>query len=158
MPGFTDSKAIATAYVNANTTANGAITNNVFTDMVFGTGGSGLLPGSTMSRWKLVGDVNGIFEYTGLEPFDGYITFDFTVESSGGAVDFRFKWQIDTGGGFVDLPDAVEALATVGSDSQSISKTFPLAISTGQQIRPQITRNSGASGITTMYATVYAEG
>jgi len=151
-----DSHAIATAFVNDNSTANGAIVNNTFTDMVFGTGGGGLVDGSTMERWKLINGIDGIFEYVGNEEFDGLITFDFTVVSSGGAQDFRFKWLVDNGSGFVDLDDNVEALVNVGGSSQSVTKTFPLACAKGCQIKPQITRNSGTSGITTQYATIYA--
>jgi hypothetical protein len=158
IPGFAASKYIATAFVNNNATANGAITNNVFTDMVFGTGGSALVAGTSMERWKLIDELNGTFEYTGREPFDGLISFDFTVVSSGGNQEFRFKWEIDTGGGFVDLPDAVESLADVGFVTQSVTKTFPLGAVLGDQIKPQITRNAGTSGITTTYATIYATG
>lgn len=147
---------IASAHVNDNSTVTGAIVNNTFTDMVFGTVGAALLANSTMERWKIVDELNGTFEYVGLEPFDGSISFDFTVLSSGGTTDFRFKWQIDEGSGFVDLPDPVEALAAVGSDSQSITKTYPLRALSGDQIKPQITRNSGTSTITSTYATVYA--
>lgn len=154
--GYVDSKYIATAYVNNNATANGTITNNVFRSMAFGTTGSALIQGSTIERWKLIDDVEGVFEYVGNEPLDGFITFDFTVVSAGGSVDFRFKWEIDTGGGFVGLPDAVEALVNVGADAQSVTKTFPLVASKGDQIRPRITRNSGASTITTTYATIYS--
>lgn len=155
-PSIIDSKYIATSFVNGNATANGAIVNNTFTDMVFGTVGTALVEASTAERWKLIDELNGTFEYTGNEPFDGYITFDFTVVSSGGTVEFRFKWEHDVGAGFVDLPDNVEALAAVGADAQSITKTFPLAATKGDQIKPQITRNSGTSGITTSYATIYA--
>ncbi len=151
-----DSHYIATAFVNNNTTATGTIVNNTFTDLVFGTGGSALIAGSTLERWKLIDELNGTFEYTGNEPFDGLITFDFTVVSSGGTVDFRFKWEIDTGSGFVNLTDNVEALVAVSSSAQSITKTFPLVANNGDQIKPQITRNSGTSGITTSYATIYA--
>lgn len=155
-PDIPMSNYIATAFVNNNATATGAIVNNTFTDMVFGTGGSALAAASTIERWRLNDEVNGTFEYIGNETFDGYITFDFTVASSGGIVDFRFKWEIDTGSGFVDLPDAVEALVAVGSDSLSVTKTFPLEASKGDLIKPQITRNSGTSGITSTYATIYA--
>ncbi len=157
-PTEQDSVYIACAHVNDNSTANAAIVNNTFTDMVFGTGGSALIESSTIERWRLIDELNGTFEYTGLEPFDGLITFDFTVESSGGTVDFRFKWQKSTDGGssFVNLADDVESLVAVGSNAQSVSKTFPLAMAEAEQIKPQITRNSGSSGITTVYATVYA--
>ena len=105
----------------------------------------------------MVNEINGIFEYFGSEEFDGSIAFDFTVESSGGTVDFRFKWQKDTGSGFVDLTDDVESLVAVGSDSQSVTKTFPLRAQFGDRIRPQITRNSGSSGIVTTHATFYVK-
>ena len=124
--------------------------------MVFGTGAGGIIGGSTGERWKIINAITGIYEYTGNKPFDGYISFDFTVLSSGGAQDFRFKWLKDTGSGFVDLDDNVEALVNVGSGAQSVTKTFPLMASKGDQIKPQITRNSGASGVTTTYATMYA--
>ncbi len=153
--GFADSHDIACAHVNDNGTATGAITNNVFTDMVFGTAGTALIASSTMERWKLVDELNGTFEFIGNEIFDGSITFDFTVVSAGGTVEFRFKWLIDTGSGFVDLTDNVEALVAVGSSAQSTTKTYPLAAAKGDRIKPQITRNSGSSSITSTYVTMY---
>lgn len=156
--GTDDSVNIACSHVNDNSTANGAIVNNVFTDMVFGTTGSALVASTTMERWRLIDEINGIFEYIGLDIFDGSITFDFTVSSVGGTADFRFKWQHDIGAGFVDLPDAVESLVAVASSAQSVTKTFPLKVNNGDLIKPQITRNSGTSAITTRYATVYAVG
>lgn len=156
--GFLNSNYIASAFVNNNTTAVGAIVNNTFTDMVFGTPGAALIAASTMEGFKLVDEVNGTFEYTDLEPFDGELGFDFTVVSSGGTVDFRFKWLLSTGGPFADLADPVEALAAVGSDAQSITKTYPLRLTLGHQIKPVITRNSGTSGITASYATIFAQG
>lgn len=154
--GFPASAFIATAFVNDNSTANPAIVNNTFRDMLFGTAGDALIAGSSMERWKLVSELLGTFEYIGDEEFDGNITFDFTVLSSGGLTDFRFRWQIDTGSGFGDLDDPVEVLVAVGSDAQSITKTFPLRVNKGDQITPEVTRNSGSSTITTTYATIYA--
>jgi len=145
---------IACAHVNDNSTANGSITNGVFTDQVFGTAGDALLASSTMERWRLVNEILGIFEYISHETFDGNITFDFTLTASGEA-DFRVKWEIDTGSGFGDLPDDVEALASIKDTATSVSKTFPLKAEFGDQIRPQITRNSGSETITTNYATIY---
>jgi len=156
--GFKDSHASATSFVNNNSTVNGTIVNNTFTDMVFGTVGAAMIAGSNMEGWKLIDEINGIFEYTDNQVFDGSIAFDFTVESSGGTVDFRFKWQIDSGSGFVDLPDNVESLVAVGSDAQSTTKNYPLGAVRGDKIKPQITRNSGSSGITTTYATVFVTG
>ncbi len=156
-PSYGDSQYIATAYVNDNGTNHGSITNNTFKDCVFGTGGSALVAGSTMERWKLVDDVAGVFEYTGLEPFDGSITFNFTSVSSGGSQEFRFKWAIDTGSGFGNLPDDVEVLQEIGSDAANMSKTFPLHAQKGYQIKPQVTRNTGGSNLTTSYATIYVQ-
>jgi len=149
-----DSKYIGCAFVNDNSTANGAIVNNTFTDMVFGTAGTAMVECSNAERWKLVDELNGTLEYTGTEPFDGTIGYDFSVVSSGGAVEFRFKWVKDPGGGFADLDDDVQALADVASTATSVSKTQPLTAVTGDLIKPQITRNSGTSGITARYATV----
>ncbi|MEE9367034.1 MAG: hypothetical protein V3W44_10130 [Dehalococcoidales bacterium] len=233
-PGIAPSHSIACGHVNNNVTANPTITNNVFTDMAFGTGGVGLSQSTTTERWKMTDAVNGTFVHKGLEPFDGQISFDFTVESSGGTVNFRFKWMksidttitastisftdddpetiLDSADGFLDagfaaedritvsgstsndgsyiilsvtagvislvagsglvieaagasvtidgdfgnLPDAVESLVAVGSDAQSVTKTFPLIVGTGVSIKPQITRNSGSSNITAIYATIFA--
>ncbi len=152
---FIDSHNIAGAFVNANTTANGAIVNNTFTDMVFGTAGSALIAISTMERWRLTNELNGTFEYFGNEPFDGRVTFDFTIISDAGTEDFRFKFVSDTGSGFADLEDNVEALIDVGPNSKSVSKTYPLMAVAGDLVKPQITRNAGTSVVTTSYATIY---
>ncbi len=153
-PNLVDSNYIASGYVNNNTTATGAIVNNTFTDMVFGTVGSSIVQSSNAERWKLIDDVNGTFEYTGNEPFDGNAVLDITAVSTGGAQEFRFKFVHDTGSGFVDLTDPVEALVEIGSESSSTSKHIPLVANKGDQIKPQITRNAGASGVTTSYATI----
>ena len=153
-PGLSDSKSIACAHVNDNSTANGAIVNNTFTDMVFGTVGAALLASSTMQRWKLVDELNGTFEFIDNFPFTGLITFDFTVVA-GGEADFRFKWLVDTGSGFVNLTDDVEVLAGLKDTATSVTKTFPLGVSTGDRIKPQITRNATSVAVTTTYATIY---
>ena len=239
-PGKENGKFIANGFVNDNIFANGTIVNGTFTDMVFGTTSAALTEGTTIEGWKLVNEINGVFENIFSEPFRGAISFDFTVESSGGTVDFRFKWvkSIDTtitattiafvnsnpdtitdsgsgfltagfaeedtiiitgssfndanctvaspctidsvtagtitlvsentlsveavgdtvtiGGQFGNLADPVEALVAVGSDAQSTTKTYPLLAVNGDQIKPQITRNSGNSGIITTYATINA--
>lgn len=231
-PATETSHYIGAAFVNANAVANGVIVNNEFADIDFGSS-VGLSQSVSLERFKLINDVNGTFEYTGLEPFSGAITYDFTVESSGGTVDFRFKWMktittvytastiafvdsnpdtiTDSANGFItagflpgdtleitgstsndgaytietiapgtitlitsdtlvaetagasvtitgifgNLGDNVEALVAVGSDAQSVSKTYPVKLTTGVRIKPQITRNSGSSGITTTHATVH---
>ena len=91
-PGFVSSKNIAAGFVNDNSTANPAIVNNTFSDMAFGTGAGGLVEGSNMERWKLINHIIGIFEYTGNEPFAGFLNYDFTSVSSGSAQEFRFKF------------------------------------------------------------------
>lgn len=154
-PDQEDSHYILTAFVNGNSTANPAIVNNTFRDMAFGTGGVGLVKGSTIERWKLIDPVTGEFVYLGNEDFDGSIEFDFTVVSSGGTVDFRFKWLHDIGAGYVDLPDPVEVPISVGSSFQSVTKRFALRATKGDKIKPQITRNSGSSTITTTHASMY---
>ena len=106
-------------------------------------------------RQKLIDEIDGTFEYTGNEPFSGQITIDFTSESSGGAQDFRYKMVHDIGAGFVNLPDDVIARSSIGNTSKSVSKTFPLAAVKGDQIKPQITRNSGSSSIVTSEASFY---
>lgn len=149
-----DSEKLAFVVVNGNTVANGAIVTGVYTDLVFGTVGNALVAGPTMERFKLIDEVKGILEYTGTEPFKGLITFDFTVTSTGGLVPFTFIWEIDTGSGFGDLPVVVEGRVNVGSDASSVTKSYPLKIRRGDKIRPQITRNSGVSGITISFATI----
>jgi len=153
-PSIVDSHYRGCAFVNDNSTATTGITNNIFVNAVFGTAGNALVVCSNMERWKLVFDVSGTFEYIGQEPFSGSINYDFTVVSSGGTVEFRFKWQKDTGSGFVDLPDDVEALVDIASTASSITKTHPLTVNKGDQIRPLVTRNSGSSNITIRYATI----
>ena len=66
--------------------------------------------------------------------------------------------RVGKGGGFADLTDNVEALVAVASDSSSVTKKFPLTASNSDRIKPQITRNSGSSGITTSFATIFAGG
>jgi len=152
--GISSSIILASAFVNDNSTPVGAIVNNTFTDLVFGITGNALIASTTMAKWRMVDEINGTFESIADAKFDGWITFDFTVESSGGTVDFRFKFQIDRGSGFVDLPDPVEVLVAVGSDAQSVTKTFAVQAFRGDLIKPLITRNSGSSGITMTYATI----
>ena len=60
------------------------------------------------------------------------------------------------GAGFVDLPDAVEALVDIGSTARAATKHIPLQVVGGDQIKPQITRNSGTSDVTISYFTVNA--
>lgn len=153
-PPQKSSKNIACAYVNNNATVVGPIVNNVFTDLVFGIVSAALIECANIERWALVDEVNGILEYQGLEPFDGAIGFTFSAVSSGGSQEFRFKWQKDTGGGFVDLVDDVQTLIDVGNTAAAGGLTVPLQANTGDQIKPQVTRNAGSSGLTVLYFSV----
>jgi len=154
--GIADSIVLASAFVNNNATAVGAITNLDFTDLVFGTVGVALIASPSMAKWRMIDELNGTFELITNIKFDGWITFDFTMESSGAIIGFRFKFVIDRGAGFVDLDDPVEGLVDVGSDAQNITKTIPLKAVKGDLIKPQITRNTGGSGITITHATINA--
>lgn len=151
---FASSRSIGAAFANNLATATTGIVNNTFQDIVFGTGGTHLVAGSSMERFKLIDETNGTFEYTGAEPFSGDITSDYSVVSSGGAQEFRFKWLIDIGAGFVNLPDNVESLAEVGATAASVTKHQPVELTTGDQIKPQLTRNAGASDITMQYVSI----
>lgn len=154
-PSVVDSKYNGCAYINNNAAPNGAIVNNTFTDLVFGTTqDTALIECGTSERWKLIDKIKGIFEYVGNEPFDGKLSYNFTVASAGGSVEFRYKWLMDSGAGFVDLADPVEALAQVDAIAKSISKTQPISAIKGYQIKPQVTRNTGISTITTRYASI----
>lgn len=155
---FLSSHSIAGAFVNDNAVASPIPMNSTFNDMVFGTVGDALLAISTMEGWRLVDEITGEFEYIDLEPFDGKMSFDYTVGSTGAAQPFRFRWQIDKGAGFVDLDDPVEASATVGgSVDASVTKGFPLKALTGNRIKPQLTRDNGSSDIIARYASIYVE-
>jgi len=149
-PGIVSSKYIAGAYVNNNSDVTTIPVSNTFNDIDFGT----LTESSNTERWKIIDTTNGTFEYTGNEPFDGFLVFDFTGVSSGGAQEFRFKFQHDIGAGFVDLPDNVEALVEVGSTAGSVTKHVPVQAVKGDLLKPEITRNAGTSTITISYATI----
>ena len=140
--------------MNNNAVDTGTIVNNTFKDMVFGTAGSALTECVDAELWKLIDEVNGTWEYKGLEPFDGSVTGDITAISSGGNQEFRIKWQKDTGGGFANLTDNVEALMDIGGTADSFTKTIPFQANLGDKIKPQLTRNAGASDITTSYVTI----
>ena len=148
------SKAIATGYVNDNLTVNAAIVNGVFSEMTFGTGGNALVQGSETAQWTLVDDVQGIWEYTGTNVFRGTLSYHFITSSAGAVEEFRFKWEIDPGSGYVDLPDPIETLVAVGNAAQSVSKTCTVRINPGDRIRPRITRIAGASDILIRFAVI----
>jgi len=149
-PGHADSESIASAFVNNNSAVTTIATSNTFNDIDFGT----LIEGSNTERFQLIDTGNGTIEYMGNAPFSGFINFDFTGVSSGGAVEFRFRFQVDTGAGFVDLADPVEALVEVGGTASSVSKHIPLSLVKGDKVKPEVTRNSGTSTIIISYATI----
>jgi hypothetical protein len=156
-PSFEESHWVANSYVNGNTTAVGTIVNNTFRDMVFGTAGSALTEGADTERWKLLNDVNGEFEYTGNEPFHGNIYYKVCAQSSGAAIEFRYKWVVDRGAGYVDLTDVVEAANEIANPTTATSDVVFLTVTKGDKIKPQITRSSGTSGITVTHFSMAAQ-
>lgn len=138
------------AYVNDNAVVNGVITNGVFTDQEFGT----LIAGSMNKNFTLVDASTGVVQYDGLDPFMGMLSFSYVGDSSGGSLPFRFKWQIDDGGGWADLPDPIEIVIEVGSSADTASAMVPVTLQSGDQLRPQVTRDSGSSDLTTVFAAI----
>ena len=153
-PGFASSSIMGSLFVNNNVTATTGIVNNTFQDIVFGTAGSAMIPTSGIERFKLIDELNGTLEYLAGAPLEAQIGYNFSVDSSGGSVEFRFKFVVDRGAGFIDLDDNVEALAEVGATASSITKSQPVTLFKGDQIKPQLTRNTGASDITMRYASI----
>jgi hypothetical protein len=145
---FKDSQFIASAFVTGNTDATTIAVSNTFVDIIFGTVGSAIVSGETIERWKVVDEINCILEYVGREPTQEGISNDITAISSGGTLVFPFKWEIDRGAGFVDLDDNIPMPLTIGADASSISGRFRFAATLGDQIKPQVTRESGSSTIT----------
>ena len=150
---FLDSEYIACAFVNDNTDviAGGSITNGVFRDHDFGTAGSALIECTNAQRFKLIDEINGTFEYTGNEVFDGTMASDLTSVSTGGAVEFLFKWQKDVGAGFVDLDNNIINMDEIGGTAGSTSGHVVMILDKGDLIKPVFTRDSGASSYTVRY-------
>lgn len=96
---FVDSKKIACAFVNDNSDSvtGGSITNGAFRDFIFGTVGSALIECTTIEGFKLINELNGTFEVTSNDGFNGTMAYDITGVSSGGSVEFLFKWVKDPG-------------------------------------------------------------
>ena len=158
-----DSKKLGTGFMNGNVTNNTTggfpITNTVYTDVVLGTGAGGLVSGSNIQRWKVIDSITGEMEYTGNEIFDGSIDYHSTGTSSGGTVEFRYKWVIQpSGGSYQNLPDDKYARVDIGTTPSGIGDRIPLVASKGDRIKPQITRQTGASSITTTDFSVSVEG
>lgn len=151
-PSQQSSKYIGAGYVNGNVESNmfTAYTNETFIDIVFGIGTGGIITASNAERWKIIDPISGIFEYTGNEPFSGFIDYNLTSKSSGGAESFRYKWVVDFGGGYENLPDDKYSANTIGATPLSTSDKIPLALSKGDRVKPQISRESGTSSHTTV--------
>lgn len=150
-PSQASSKYIGAGYMNGNTVSNIAgakpITNNTYTDIVLG--GSGLIKSSNIERWKIVDPILGILEYVGNEPFSGFIDYNLSSVSVGGAIEFRYKWVVNRGSGYQDLPDLKYAKNVISTITLSTSDKIPLSIVQGDKVKPQITRTSGSSNHTT---------
>lgn len=138
------------AFVNDNAVVNGAITNGVFADQEFGT----LTAGSQNKDFILNDASTGLIEYTGAEPFQGMLQFSYVGDSSGGPLPFRYKWQINDGGGWADLLDPIEVVIEVGSSADTASAMVPISLQSGNLLRPQVTRDAGSSDLTTVFAAI----
>ena len=154
-PGEEESKYLFKGYVNDNNVANGAITNDVFRTMEFGT----LIQAASSERFKLVNPSTGEFVYTGEEETEVVLTASMTCESAGVALEFRFLWYVDKNTGtFVPTDDANEIVNEIAGTASNTSFTTVTMADPGWRFRLQITRTSGSSGITTRYATLTARG
>ena len=150
-PSQASSKYIGAGYMNGNTVSNTAggfpITNTVYTDIVLG--GAGLFKSSNLERWKIIDPVLGIFEYIGNEPFSGFIDYGLTSASVGGSLEFRYKWVVDRGSGYVNLDDDKYIKNIIATIPSNTSDKIPLKIVQGDRVKPQITRMTGGSTHTT---------
>lgn len=142
-PSQASSKYIGAGFMNGNTVANSTITNTVYTDIVLG--GAGLNKASNIERWKIIDPVLGILEYTGNEPFSGFIDYTLSSSGGGGTNEFRYKWVVDNGAGYVNLPDNKYSKNNMGATPVSTSDKIPLAVVRGDRVKPQITRMDGGS-------------
>ena len=157
-PGIISSTYEFSGFVNDNTVliAGGSITNNTFRTMDFGT----LVQSSTTERFKLIDATTGTFEYTGNEDKILTMPIDITGLSSGGAQEFRYLWHVDKtkSGTFLPIDDANEMMTEIAAIAQAASGHSTSLAQKGFRFRPQFTRTSGSSGLTTRYATLSATG
>jgi len=146
-PPQKSSLCILGAFVNVNATATTGIVNGVYKDVAFGTGGSALIEVAEAELWSLIDEVNGTFEFTGLNPFFGSLTLDLSLRAMGASAVYRFKLLKDSGSGFVDLPNVIELSleAQTANPLAAASKTFIVTAVAGDRIKPVITRDSGST-------------
>ena len=87
---------------------------------------------------------NGTVEYVGSGPYAGSITGTFSVLSPG-AQRYKLKYQkqLAAGGGFVDLPDAIEVPFSTDSSSGTFPINIALTVETGDQIKPLVENIDG---------------
>ncbi|MEE9393692.1 MAG: hypothetical protein V3W41_14410 [Planctomycetota bacterium] len=140
----------AGGFVNLNGTATTGIVNGVFQDCVFGTAGVALTETADTERWQMTDEINGTFEFLGAFPFNGYISSDIAISSSGVLTGWRIKYLIDEGSGFVDLDDLVEMLVFSANATGTASHLLPLRCVPGTLLKPQITRVNGVQVPTIM--------
>ena len=83
--------------MSGNTTLTGAIENNTFRSMTFGVSGDAMIAGANTELFTLTDEITGEFTYIGVPPYSGVITAFVTATSTGGAVEFRFLYEQDSG-------------------------------------------------------------
>ena len=112
-----------------------------FTDLDLGTLAQEL---SDNQGWRLLDTTTGEVEYRGIEPFSGSLTAPLTVSSSGGSLVFRFRALKNSG----LMVDQLEAAVSIGSDTSNVTISIPITAVTGDKIKLQSLRESGATSIT----------
>ncbi|MCP4325463.1 MAG: LamG domain-containing protein, partial [Alteromonadales bacterium] len=148
-PTIVDSHYYACGYVNGNTSTTTISASGTYYDIDFGT----LTECPQTERWKIIDAQYGVFEYIGNEPFHGTVKYDYSAVSSGSAQNFLFKWQKDTGSGYVDIAGAIalnQLAGTAGSTGRSVS----IQAVKGDLFKCKVTRTSGSGNLTVSYAGI----
>jgi len=143
-PGQADSRAIGSLVVNGNTTVTTISTQNAWVDIDFG---GNVVESSNIERWKLIDADNASAVDTGLEPYSGIIAGHFSVLSPG-SQNYELRYLIDTGSGFVVLPDAIEIPFGTDSATGTFPINIPLVSNEGDIIKPQIRNIDGLDNMT----------
>ena len=143
-PDSTDSKYIACGFMSGNTTATD-ITGTIYQDFNLPT----FAPSSNIERWKVITATNGLFEYTGNEPFDGSINFTISISKGGGGSSrYNLKYVRSTDGGstFINMQDNITTSIILSNGSEeSTSLIIPFTADKGDLIKPQIQSVTDAS-------------
>lgn len=154
-PDFGNSAYIGCGFVNNNEVSN-SVSNLNFDPISFGT----MIESTLSERWKLINANFGYFQYFGNEPFDGELTFDFSVKTgSSSEQEYLFQVEISADGVIWSaLADGVMMKIGVKNTIQFGSKTFPVAAVKGDRIR--ITTKGDGTNVAFIisYSSIYIRG